>query len=314
VHRAGDGALAGTGPFKITSWDAGKRALFSANANYWSGRPFLDAVELTMGNTSQARMIDLQLDKADLVELPPEFVRRAADDKLRTTVSVTTELMALAFQMDRRAVHDPRIREAVARSVDRTSIVNFILQKQGEAAGGLLPQWLSGTAFLFSFYPDTLAAVKLSDEIKPAPALVLRYDSGDAIDQAIAERIAVNARGAGITITTRALPATPIVADFDARLVRLQLASPEPRAALHDLLADLAPVASKDLWPLPNPASAEEIYARERLALDDYIVVPIVHLPQIYGVGNRVRNWEIRAGNALGGWQLADVWVEGEAK
>jgi peptide/nickel transport system substrate-binding protein len=314
VHRAGDGALAGTGPFKITSWDPGKHALFTFNSNYWSGRPFLDAVDLTMGNTSQTRMIDLQLDKADLVELPPEFVRRAADDKLRTTVSVTTKLIALVFQMDRRTVQDPRIREAVARSIDRTSIVNFILQKQGEAAGGLLPQWLSGTAFLFSAPADALATGKLSDEIKPAPALVLRYDSGDAIDQAIAERIAVNARGPGITITTRALPATQIGTDFDARLVRLQFASPEPRAALHDLLADLAPVSSKNAVPLPNPASAEEIYVRERLALDDYVVVPIVHLPQICGVGNRVRNWEIRAGSALGGWQLADVWVEGDAK
>ncbi len=314
VHRAGDGALAGTGPFKITSWDAGKHALLSANLNYWSGRPFLDAVDLTMGNAPRARMIDLQLDKTDLVDLPPDLVRSAADGKLRATVTVPTELLALVFQTDRPAVQDSRVREAVARAIDRASIVNFILQKQGEAAGGLLPQWLSGTAFLFSTSADTIGASKLSGQIKPSPALVLRYDSGAAIDQVIAERIAVNARGAGITITARAMPATPILADYDARLVRLPLSSPEPRAALDSLLTELAPASGEDLGPLPNPATAEEIYSRERAALDGYVVVPIVHLPRIYGVGNRVRNWEIRAGNALGGWRLADVWVEGEAQ
>lgn len=39
----------GTGPFRIAGWQPGRRATFTANDQYWSGRPFLDAVEFAMG-------------------------------------------------------------------------------------------------------------------------------------------------------------------------------------------------------------------------------------------------------------------------
>jgi peptide/nickel transport system substrate-binding protein len=314
ARRADDGTIVGTGLFRITLWQVGKHVVFSANPDYWAGRPFLDSVDVTMGTAPQARTIDLQLGKADLVDLPPDMVRRAADDKLRVGVTVPTELLALVFQTDRKTVQDARVREALARSIDRAAIVNFILQKQGEAVASLLPEWLSGTASLFSASADPDAAHSLWEHIKPTPALVLGYDSGEALEQSIAERITVNARAAGISIATRAIPAAARPGDFDARLVRLRMSSPEPREALSDILGALPLVSSEDTEPLPNPASAEEIYVRERAALDGFRVVPLVHLPRAYGVGNRVRNWEIRAGNALGGWQLGDVWIEGEAQ
>jgi peptide/nickel transport system substrate-binding protein len=314
VHRNGDGTFSGTGPFKIAAWEAGKHAVFAANADYWSGRPFLDGVDVALGTKSSARMIDLQLAKADLVDLAPELVRRAADDKFRTSVTVPVELLALVFQTGRATVQDARVREAVARTIDRAAIADFILQKQGETAGGLLPQWLSGSAFLFSASADPAGARELLAHIKPAPALVLGYDSGEALDKAVAERIAVNAREASIAITVREISAASSQSNFDARLVRVRFASPEPRAALADLLETFAPQLGGEALPLPNPATSEEIYERERAALDGYRVVPIAHLPRIYGVGSRVRNWEIREGSALQGWQLADVWIEGEAQ
>jgi peptide/nickel transport system substrate-binding protein len=272
-----------------------------------------------MGVASRDRIIALQLAKADLVDLPPELVRRATDDKLRTTGTVPVDLVALVFESgaeagehsNRAPAQDPRVRQAVARTIDREAIANFILQKQGDATGALLPQWLSGTAFLFSTAYDPSGARAMWAQIKPAPALVLGYDSEEALDEAIAERIGVNAREAGIAITSRAIsPANR--SGFDARLVRLRLASPEPRAALTDVLENFAPLSGTAGEPLANPATAEEVFESERTALEGYRVVPIVYVPRIYGVGNRVRNWQIRAGEALSGWQLGDVWIEGE--
>ena len=119
------------------------------------------------------------------------------------------------------------------KSIDRPSIANFILQKEGEPAGGLLPQWSSGTAFLF---PTAREPDRRKRTMVANPWLAkdfLGYDAGDGLEQAIAERIAVNARETGIPVAT--LPVRPLVRGFskvDARLVRLRLPSPKPREAL----------------------------------------------------------------------------------
>ncbi|MFZ0739224.1 MAG: ABC transporter substrate-binding protein [Candidatus Acidiferrales bacterium] len=311
--RTADGSVVGTGPFKITTWEARKRAVFAENQDYWAGRPFLDSVDVQMGQPAKNRAIDLQLGKADLVDLPPDLARRASDDKLRVSTTSPAELLALVFPPGHKATDDARVREAVAKSIDRAAIVTFILQKQGEPAASLLPQWLSGSAFLFAASADPVAAHALWTQIHAAPALVLGYDSNEPLEQAVAERIAVNAKEAGIPLSARAIPANSNAAPIAARIVRARFDSPEPRLALADLLANFAPILGEDATPLPASATSEELYARERAALDTYRVVPLVHLPRIYGLGTRVRNWQILPGQSLEGWRLADVWLEEEA-
>ena len=50
-------------------------------------------------------------------------------------------------------------------------------------------------------------AENFGGEIGGSPKIVLGYDSGDALEQAIAERISVNAREAGISVAAQAIPA-----------------------------------------------------------------------------------------------------------
>ncbi len=309
----------GTGPFKIESWEARKRVVLSANLDYWGGRPFMDALNVQLERGARERMIDLEVGKADLIELPAELARRASDEKIRVETTPPMELLAVVFPQGRAGAGDARVREAVSRSIDRAAIVNLVLQKLGEAADGLLPQWISGTEFLFSSAADASAARALVKEIAPAPSLVLGYDSDDALEQGVAERIAVNAREAGIAVTASAIPITtsvarPAPAKFDARIVRLSLTSPLPRPALAGLLGGFAAVLGKEDSGLPETAGAAEIYAREKAVIETYRVVPIAHLPRVYGLGARVRNWAIPAGAAMNGLPLADVWLEREAQ
>ena len=92
--------------------------------------------------------------------------------------------------------------QALSLAIDRVAIVNFILQKTGEPAGGLLPQWSSGTAFLFPAAAPSAAdlehAKELSKEIAASGPLLLGYDSADPLEQSVAERIVVNAKEAGM--------------------------------------------------------------------------------------------------------------------
>jgi peptide/nickel transport system substrate-binding protein len=303
--------VAGSGAFHISEWESGKHVTLAANENYRGGRPFMDSIDIQMGRPEKDRLLDLEVGKADFAEIPPEEARRATERGVRVSTSAPEELVALVFVAGRPIAEDAHAREALARSIDRAAIVNFILQKEGEPAGGLLPQWSNGTAFLFSAAQDAAGAKELWSQISGSPKIVLGYDAGDSLDQSIAERIAVNARDAGIALAAEPIPGTaPSPADFDARLVRMRLTSSHPRDALASLQIALVP--GMDAAPLPAAASSEQIYERERAIVGSFRVVPLVWLPQVYGLGPRVRDWKAPAAGE--GWPFADVWLEQESQ
>jgi len=254
-------------------------------------------------------LVDLELGTADFAEIPPEQARRAGERGVRVSASKPQELVALAFTPGHAVGDDVRARQALSQSIDRAAIVNFILQKEAEPAGGLLPQWSNGTAFLFPTAADSVAARELWLQIASSPRIALGYDSGDSLEQAIAERIAVNVRDAGITLSTEAISQA---ANYDVRLMRLPMKSSRPRDALAGWVESLAPVSGLDKAPLPANASAEQIYGRERDIVSSYRVVPLVWLPRVYGLGSRVRDW--KSPDAGEGWPLADVWLEQDSQ
>jgi len=318
--RNGDGTYRGAGAFHMTTFEAGKRAVLAATEDYRLGRPFVDSIEVAMGRTAQERIVDLELNKADFAEIPAEDARKASERGVRVSRSQPDELLALVFsggvEPERGKPVDARAREALALSIDRAAIVNFILQKEGEAAGGLLTQWSSGTAFLFSTAADAAHAKELSSQIVPAPKIVLGYDFGDALEQAVAERIVVNAREAGIQSTAQAIRTDTAARqprqgapEIDARLVRLRMTSKLPAVALEDFMETLSTMTKIDAQPLLDSASPEEIYNRERAIVSTYRVVPLVWLPRVYGLSARVRNWTPPGPGES--WPLADVWLDG---
>ena len=319
-HRNSDGTFTGAGPFRIAEWDPGKHLTLAANQDYAGGRPFVDSIEIQMGRNVRDRLLDLEIGKADFAEIPPDQARRASDAGVRTSVSQSDDLVALVFVSGRPSAENARIREAMARSLDRTAMVSFILQKQGEPAGGLLPQWSDGTAFLFSIAPDVAHSKELWSQIGLSPGLVLGYDFGDSLDQSLAERIVVNARDAGINVTAKAIPAAriatvaPITAakpGVDVQLVHWRMPSVSPEASLDQLLAALGPFSGTDAAPLPDGASPELIYERERTVVGSFRIIPLMWLPQVYGLNARVKDWKPPAPGET--WPLADVWLDAPA-
>jgi len=198
-------ALVGTGPFRVAEWQPARRVVLVANEDYWGGRPYLDGIQIEMGRSSRERLIDLELDKADLAELGPAEARRAQQEGRRVWTSVPVELLALQFNLSRPETRERRLREAIARSIDRATIQKVLLQNYGEPSGAILPEWLSGFAFLFATARDLDRARQLRSGMDPPP-LKVGYDSSDALARQVAERVAVNARDAGIRLDVSPLP------------------------------------------------------------------------------------------------------------
>src|SRR2546425_4347839 len=177
-----------------------------------------------MGVIPQQQLIDLELGKADIVEPGPDQVRLASQSGGKTWSSLPVESLALVSLRDRPAVQEARLRQAMAFSIDRAAIWSVLLQRQGEVAGGLLPQWLSGYAFLFSTPVDLERAKQLRSEVSATQRasrgpIRVAYDFNDSLARSVAERIAVNAREAGIAAQV-APPGQASAAGYDARLVR----------------------------------------------------------------------------------------------
>jgi hypothetical protein len=290
--QIGPGMADLAGPFAISRWEAGRSAVYATEEGGTAGRPFLDAVEITMARPLRDQAADLEQSRADVVELGWNEARRVAPGR-RTWVSAPVKVVVLVFGP---RVEDARVREALALAVNRASIHNVLLQGQGEVSGALLPQWLSGYAFLFDVAADVFRARSLVTAVPPATrSLSMTVD--DPALRPVADRIAVNARDAGLMVSVvQAAPA-------DVRLTVVRIGSRDPARALAGIAAALG---------LAAPARAdtpEALYASERALIEGFRVVPLFHMPDVYGVGPRVKGGP--GISQLGEWHFENLWLEG---
>ena len=291
---------------------------FRANEATWSGRPFVDGIDLTLGVLPLRQLFDLQLGKVDLIEIAPDLVRRAQQENQRVWSSSPITLYGLSFDDAQPAASGPKLREALSLSLDRQTMANVLLQKQAEPAAALLPQWLSGYAFLFTMETSPERAKEIRATLPPnsprgPEPLRLRVDAPGDLAKLLGERVAVNARQA--TIPLQVLNRSPL---HNVRAASASVADPagalhlfvwhysslSPRVELETLVSTLlgAPAergnASSDL---------EHLYASERKLLEDRRVLPLVALPEYVGLGRNVRDW---MPSKWGEWHLADVWLD----
>jgi ABC-type transport system substrate-binding protein len=300
--RDAEGALVGTGPFRLASWEPGRRATLAASADYWGGRAFVDAIELQMGRGLREQLVDLEIGKTDIAELGPAELRRAAEHGRAVWSSAPLHLIALVFAPGHAA--DPRLREALALSIDRAAMHSVLLQKQGEITAALLPQWLSGYAFAFPTAPDPARARGLTAEL-PASArvLALSYDPAIPAGRAICERVAVNARDAGLTVQV-----APQNAKADLNLVEVRLPSLNAVRALVDIGPSIGLEALQPVGPTP-----EALYESERRLLEDFRAIPLFQLPDLYGAAGRVHVFQPPAITRMGDWRFENIWLSGAA-
>jgi peptide/nickel transport system substrate-binding protein len=287
--------LIGTGPFMITDWQVGKKLTLAAREDCWNGRAFLDSVEIEMGRNLREQMIALDLGKADLIDVAPEQAHRAAVEGRRIASSAPIQLLALVFRQDHPREGERKLREALSLGIDRPTLNGVILQGGGDSSGSLLPNWISGYAFLFPTAPDLKRARELRNEV-PQPAMwTLGYDSNDPMSRLLAERIALNAHDAGLSLQTTS------AANADLRLTWMSITSIDARIALDDLAREIG----VNITPAEG-SSVEELYKMESAILASERAIPLLHVRVNYALAPTLRNWHSRPD---GLWSLSDVWL-----
>ena len=296
AKRTPAGTIFGTGPFQVADWQPGKKLTLSAQEGYWGGRPFIDSIVIEMGKNSRDQMIALDLGKNDLVEVGPEQVRRFSLQSRALATSAPIELIALVFARVPQNSEESKLRDALALGIDRAAIRNVIFQGQGEVAGGILPDWMTGYEFVFPATRDLQRAQQAHGDLRQGTAWSVGFDAADPVARLVAERIALNARDAGITLQANASGTA------DMRVSRVVLSSIDSRLALTAIAAALA---------MPQPTftgnSVEDLFKAESGLLGTQRVIPLLHLPSgAYATAQAVKNFAV---DRDGEWHLSDVWL-----
>jgi hypothetical protein len=236
--------------------------------------------------------------RADLIDIAPEQVQRIESGGRRIFESAPLELLALVFSNESPSAKEIKLRDVLALSIDRSAIKEVLLGGEGDPAGGVLPNWITGYEFLFPSDLNIAKALEERGEVNQAPAWTMSFDSSDLLSQLIAERIALNARDVGL----RVMPVS--AANADLRLVRVRLESANPWVALKAVATRLG---------LPQPKSndhgVQALYQSESVMLQNRRVIPLFHVPVNYGLSSSLKGWRNRRD---GRWPLADLWLSAE--
>jgi peptide/nickel transport system substrate-binding protein len=298
IAKRDGGRISGSGPFAVTQWDPGKNILLTARDDYWGGRTFLDAIDIELGKSLREQVISFELGKTQVMEVAPEIARRARVEDGRVENSEPIELIALVFPRDSQSPDEAKQRQALTLGIDRGLLNTVVLQGGGEPAGGLLPNWMTGYAFVFPASINLALARQVRSEIPHTTPWILSYDPTDPAARVIAERISLNARDTGL-----GLQITPGNA-ADLHLVRIPLASPDPEVALREVASTLG---------LPQPkassGSVDDLYGAENKLLQSQRVIPLLHLRTAWALSRAVKNWRT---DLDGSWRLPSVWLGAE--
>lgn len=285
----------GTGPFRFAGFNNGLLTL-AANDGCWEGRPFLDSIEILPHRSIRDQWLDLSVGRADLVDVPPEMLRQAQQQRLTLAVSPSVELLVLQIAGSG-VLANPMLRASIANAVDRSALFNVIFQKQGEITASLLPQELTGYSFLFPTDRDLNKAHELRGGLS-APPLTLSFD-GDGALQLAAQRIALNLREAGFEVQTTEGSHSP---HSDLILRKVPLEGSDPAATMEILLRAAGEAAAV---PEQSPTA---LFRAEREFLDRKTLVPLLDLPRAYAIGARLRDLGLRADGTP---DLASASLEG---
>jgi ABC-type transport system substrate-binding protein len=318
AKRNPDGTLVGTGPYKLSEWQQGERAAFSANEDYWGGRAFPEAMEFQMGGSLREQLLQRQLGPYSAAELGVDQLHSLEQTGQNVDRSRPADLLVIVFLLPDTPLKpgkkplDPKLREALANSLDRATINNALLQKKGMPASGLLPQWLTGYEFLLPGAQDRDRARRLAGgAVSSNTPITLAYDFSDPVSKLVAERVALDAREVGITVrpygeshmNTKSARAA---LNADAVLLRLPLPSLEPSVALATMAGDLG--FDDNVAAMLSAARPEDLFELERKTLENFRVIPVARLSLAVWLNSNLHNWQQLP---TGEWDMDQIWVEG---
>ncbi|MEQ9056818.1 MAG: ABC transporter substrate-binding protein [Roseovarius confluentis] len=130
----------GTGPFKFVEWRSNEAVVVERNPDYWDGAPELEAVvyrPITDANTRTAEMLAGGIDV--MVEVPPVALSEFQGGGFNIVEQAGPQVWFLILNAKEGPFADKRVRQAVNYAVNKSALVDEVLEGTAEVAAGPTP-------------------------------------------------------------------------------------------------------------------------------------------------------------------------------
>jgi len=130
----------GMGPFKITSWEQGKRIILAANDYYFEGRPPIDELHFLIIKDEEEGY-ELFRNGTLSIYLPTGESLKKMRSEMPTTLCTVPELSVeyLCINCQKQPFDSKLVRQAIAYAIDTKGLVNRLLKESAITAEGIFP-------------------------------------------------------------------------------------------------------------------------------------------------------------------------------
>jgi peptide/nickel transport system substrate-binding protein len=195
----------GTGPFKLDTWDRGAEIKFVRYEDYWGENAKLDTLSFVVVPEQATRVAMLETGDANAMLVGSSDVATVEGMSHVETIRVNgTRMDYLGFNMNKAPYDNIKVRQAIAMAINKSDIVDGILDGQGTAAvGPLAPTVVGNYQGLTPLAYDVEAAKELLAEAGFADGFTttLWVNEGNRERADIAELIQSQLRPLGINVT-----------------------------------------------------------------------------------------------------------------
>jgi oligopeptide transport system substrate-binding protein len=351
-----------TGPFKIKSIKDGQMVLLERNEEYWekdecdNQLPYLQGVKVTFHKEKKTELLEFRKKNLDMVwKLPTEEIgsvlgsideaQQGGNPEFEIQQTPGLSIQFYAFLNQGELFKDKRVRQAFNYAIDRSKLVEFTLQNEGDPAiYGIVPpfgdypvQNIKG----FTFDPN-LARRLMTEAGYPNgrgfPKVTLQLNSGGTTNELLAEAIQnMLKENIGVDVMLDVMPLNQLIENFESGKADFWRSAwiadyPDPENFLNLFYGKHVPASlnEKSYINFARYISPEfdvifeealratdekkrlELFAKcDQMIIDDAVVMPIYYDSYIRLVQLNVKGFPI---NAMEYRDLSRVWFEKEKK
>ena len=268
-------ATTGTGPWKFVRYVKGDRIELARNDNYWGAKPAWDKVTFRLITSDPSRIAALLAGDVQMIENVPtaDFAKLKNNKDISIFTTTSNRIIHLHLDssrdrspfitdragkpLDRNPFKDARVRKAFSKAINRTAIVERVMEGLALPAGQLMPEGFFGVSPNLKPEPyDPEGAKKLLAEAGYPEGFGItlhgpnnRYVNDDQILQAVAQMLT----RAGITTKVETLPFSVFVSrankvEFSAALLGWGVTTGEATYPLRSLIATYNPNKGYGTW------------------------------------------------------------------